>query len=213
MGYLVNLAVEGRRALVVGAGAIAHRKIEDLLAARAAVAVVAPEACEPVRALAVAGRIAARWKRYETTDLEGAFLAIGATDDEELNARVSRDAQASGILVNIVDRPALCTFTLPAVVRRGDFLIGVATEGRSPALASVLREDLERQFGPEYAAMVELLGDLRGEMIAQGWDGPRIRQAVSELYRAGLAAAVARGDRAQVDDLIRRHFHRRSVEE
>jgi precorrin-2 dehydrogenase/sirohydrochlorin ferrochelatase len=210
MGYLVNLALEGRRAVVVGAGAIAARKIEDLLAARARVTVVAPEVCPTVRALAAENRIELRVKHYEAGDLEGAFVAIGATDDEAVNARISRDGQASGILVNIVDRPALCSFTLPAVVRRGEFTIGVATEGRSPALASIIREDLERQFGPEYAALVKLLGDLRKQMIARGWDGARIRQAVCELYRAGIADLIARGDRAHVDELVRGYLDPRS---
>lgn len=203
MGFVVNLVLDGRLVVVVGGGAVASRKIEDLLAADARVAVVAPRACERIRDLANAGRIRARWGAYESADLEDAFLVVAATDDEAVNARVSSDAQARGLLVNVVDRPALCTFTLPATLRRGDLTLAVATEGLCPALAGVLREELEQRYGPEYEELVALFGRLRKQMIAQGWEGRRIREAVAELYRSGIAGLIASGDRSQIEEWIR----------
>ena len=79
------------------------------------------------------------------------FLVIGATDDENLNRRISKDAERVNILCNIADRPDVCNFILPAVVRRGDLAITISTSGKSPALAKRLRLDLEAQFGEEYA--------------------------------------------------------------
>ncbi len=203
MSYLINLVVDGRLAVVVGAGNIASRKVSDLLQAGAEVRVVAPEACAEIEERASAGRVALRRVSYTADELAGAFVAIAATDDEELNARISHDAQSLGIPVNVVDRPALCTFTLPAVVRRGDLTIGVSTEGRCPALASVMREDLERSFGPECAELVNLMSGLRREMMARGWTGVEIRQAVQRLYQSGIAEAIRRSDRRAVSELIR----------
>ena len=90
------------------------------------------------------------------------------------------------MLVNVVDRPALCTFTVPATVRRGDLTLAVATEGRCPALAGILREELEARYGPEYAELVGLFGEARKKMIELGWDGRRMRETLAGIYRAGV---------------------------
>lgn len=183
MGYLVNLVLDGKSAVVVGGGDVASRKVEDLLRAGAVVTVVAPAPCERIRTLAEERRIAGVWRAYETSDLRGAVLVIAATHDEAVNAQVSRDAQETGLPVNVVDRPALCTFTVPATLHRGDLTIAVATEGRSPAFAGILREELEARYGPEYGDFVRAMGELRQQWIAAGWSGARIREEVAARYR------------------------------
>ncbi len=196
MSYLVNLALEGRAAVVVGGGEVAARKVRDLLAAKANVTVIAPHTCDRIVALADEKRIVAYGRPYRAADLTGAFVAIAATDDEELNARVAADAAAMHVLVNVVDRPALCTFTVPAALRRGDLTIAVATEGRCPALAGILREELEERYGPEYSELVSLFGEARKKMSELGWDGRRIRQTLAGIYRAG--------DRRALDEFLTR---------
>ena len=196
MSYLVNLALEGRAAVVIGGGEVAARKVQDLLAAKANVTVIAPHLCDGIVALADEKRIVAHRRPYLTGDLAGAFVAIAATDDEGLNARIAADAAAMNVLVNVVDRPALCTFTVPATVRRGDLTIAVATEGRCPALAGILREELEARYGPEYAELVSLFGEVRKKMIELGWNGRRIRETLAGIYRAG--------DRRLLDEFLTR---------
>ncbi len=203
MGYLVNLVLDRRPAVVVGAGSIALRKVLGLLAAGARVSVIAPRACEEMRALASEGRIGLQDREYAPGDLAGAFLVIAATSDEEANARVSEEARSLNILVNVVDRPAVCTFTLPAVVRRGDLTLAVATEGRCPALARALREDLESKYGQEYAGLLDVLGRLRDQMLERGWESPRIQEALSRLYRAGLMERLAPAARGDLDAFLR----------
>ena len=195
MSYLVNLALEGRAALVVGGGEVAARKVQNLLAAKANVTVIAPQLCDGIVAMADEKRIVAHGRPYRAADLAGAFVAIAATDDEGINARVAADAAAMNVLVNVVDRPALCTFTVPATLRRGDLTIAVATEGRCPALAGILREELEGRYGPEYAELAGLFGELRKRMIELGWDGQRIRETLAGIYRAG--------DRRLLDEFLR----------
>lgn len=199
MSYLVNLVLTGRPATVVGGGKIAARKVHDLLAAGAEVTVVSPAVCDPVEAMAAAGRIRLRRRPYADGDLRGASVVVAATDNEELNARVSRDAQSLAIPVNVVDRPALCTFTLPAVVRRGDLTLAVSTEGQCPALSSVMREQFEKEFGEEYAEVVSLLSGLRRDLIRQGCSGDRIREAVRNLYLAGIAEMIRTNDRQALE--------------
>lgn len=206
MSFLVNLVLDGRPVVVVGAGAVAGRKVNDLVAAGARVRVVAPRACQPIQALAAEGRIQFECRRFAAGDLDGAFLAVAATDDEAVNARVAEDARVLGILINVVDRPALCTFTWPAMVRRGDLTLAVATQGRCPALARAIREELEDRYGPEYAEVVRLLGDLRNQMLERGWAGSRIQQTISEIYRSGIVQAVRSGDSSRVEEMIRTHL-------
>jgi precorrin-2 dehydrogenase / sirohydrochlorin ferrochelatase len=203
MGYLINLVLQDRHAVVVGAGTVALRKVSGLLEAGARVTVIAPQACEQVLQLAGAGRIRFAERPYQAGDLAGAFLVIAATSDEEVNARVSEDARSLGILVNVVDRPASCTFTLPAVVRRGDLSLAVTTEGRCPSLARALREELEARYGADYAGLLDFMGELRGRMIAGGWDSPRVQRALSELYRRGLLGHLASGNRGSIDAFLR----------
>ena len=173
MGYVVNLVLNGRLAVVVGGGSVAARKIEDPMAAQARVRVIAAKPGTAIRSMADEGLIAGEWRPYCTGDLEGAFLAIAATDDESVNARVADDAQAASIPVKVVDRPALCTFTLPAVARRGSLAVAVSTGGLCPSLAGVLRDEIGQRYGPECADLVRLFGELRQQMIAMGWDSQR----------------------------------------
>jgi precorrin-2 dehydrogenase/sirohydrochlorin ferrochelatase len=203
MSYLVNLTVAGKSAVVIGGGQVAARKVEDLLAAQARVTVVATDSGEAIRELAEAGRIALRLRPYAKDDLAGAFVAIAATGDEEVNRRVAGDAAALNVLVNVVDRPALCTFTVPATVRRGDLTLAVATEGRCPALAGILREELQERYGPEYAGLVDLFGELRAKMIARARDGGSIRAALDDIYHHHVIEHIAAGDRQRLGDFLR----------
>lgn len=203
MGYVVNLVLDGRPAVVIGGGSVAARKIGDLLAANAKVRVIASEVCAEVRSLADRGLISGEWRPYATTDLDGAFLSIAATDEESVNARVAADAQARNILVNVVDRPELCTFTLPAVGRRGHLTFAVATDGLCPSLSVVVRDEIMERYGAEYAEVVSLFGKLRKEMIGLGWDGRRIAETVSEMYQAGIARLLRGVDRKGLEDFLR----------
>jgi len=202
MGYMVNLSVAGRSAVVVGGGEVARRKVEDLLAAEAGVTVVAPRACPRIVALAEEKRIRAHWRPYRAEDLGDAFVVIAATDDARVNAAVFADATARSVLVNVVDCPALCTFTVPATVSRGDLTIGVATEGKCPALSGILREELEGRYGPEYGKLVDLFGELRNRMIALAWEGQAIREKLAGLYRDGVVSLISAGDEKMLDEFL-----------
>jgi precorrin-2 dehydrogenase/sirohydrochlorin ferrochelatase len=206
MSYLVNLVVRTRPALVVGAGTVAARKIAALVDAQADVWVVAPTVCDQVGALELDGRIRVARRRYEPGDARGAFVVIAATDDDEVNRRVADEAEAGGALVNVVDRPELCTFTMPAVVHRGDLTLAVATDGRCPSLARAIRSRLERQYGPEYAEVARRLADLRQRLIAAGWASASISAAVSASMDNGLVEAIASGHEARAASLLEAPF-------
>ena len=143
---------------------MARRKVRGLLECGAKVKLISPEVTPGLEKLVKSGKIAYLRRAYRKGDLKGAFLAIGATDEPAVNERIFAEATEAGILVNIVDRPALCSFTLPARVRRGPVMVAVSTGGASPALARRLREMLEETIGPEYGRLAQLLGKLRAEV-------------------------------------------------
>lgn len=163
--YPVNLVVEGRSCLVVGGGAVAAHKAGGLLASGAEVHVVATAVGPEVRALE-----GVSWdeRPYQAGDLAGRRLVVTATSDPAVNRQVYLDAEAAGIWVNAADDPDNCSFTLPAVLRRGALMVTVSTGGRSPALASWLRSRLEEVVGPEYEALLELLASEREVLKAEG---------------------------------------------
>jgi precorrin-2 dehydrogenase/sirohydrochlorin ferrochelatase len=189
---------------VVGGGQVAERKVGRLLACGAQVAVVSRELTPRLAAWKGEGRIAHRDGLYDGACLEGACLAIGATDDAEVNGRIAADARCRGILVNIVDDPARCDFILPSVVERGDLQIAVSTGGKSPALARRLREELEERYGPEYAMLLSILGQLREKLIAaRSGAGSEAPEPFTALVRSDLLDAVRRRDWDEVSRLIR----------
>jgi len=152
------LKLQGRSCLVVGGGTTGEPKIASLIQAGGDVTVIAPEITQRVKSWAAESRISWKARFFADVDLEGCFLVIGATNDAQVNERVFRQAEARGILCNVVDDPPRCDFYYPAVVRRGALQIAISTGGFSPALAQRLRRKLERQFGPEYADWVAQLG-------------------------------------------------------
>src|SRR5436190_15556766 len=160
--YIACLRLKGRRSLVVGGGDVGLEKVEGLLACDAAVTLVAPEAIDPLRALASEGSIRWEQREYRTEDLEGTFIAIAATSDTDVNISVYQDAERRAMLVNVVDVPPLCNFILPAIVRTGPLAIAISTAGASPALAKRMKREIEGQFGEPYARLAMLLNEVRG---------------------------------------------------
>ena len=167
-GYPAILLLEGRLAVVIGAGVVAERKVRTLLDAGAKVRVVAPDSTAKVRRLADAGDIELVDRRYERGDLAGAAAVVAATDDEEVNRGVFAEATEAGIPVNVVDNVSLCTFIAPSIVRQGDLVIAISTGGAAPALAVRIRERMEKEFGEEYARFLELMGELREDVTVPG---------------------------------------------
>ena len=194
--YPVNLDLRGRACLVVGAGAVAAEKVDDLLAAGAEVHVVATEVGSAISALAAAGSLTVDERAYASGDLDAVWFAVAATDDPAVNAAVRADGEVRHIFVNAADDPANCSAMLPARVRRGDLLVTYSTGGASPALSSWLRRQGEEIYGTEYAALVELVAEVRQARMDRGEPAdPRgwqqaLDSGILDLVRQGRVAAA-----------------------
>jgi siroheme synthase-like protein len=206
--YPAILDIAGRTAIVVGAGKVGEGKIEGLLLGGARVRAVSLSATDTVRRWAAEGRIELEERAYESSDLEGAFLVIAATEDNDTNVRVFEDAEARQMLCNVVDVTHLCNFILPSIVRRGDLAIAVSTGGASPAMARRIRLSLAECYGDEYAVAMQLLGSLREELKAM-YPSPDDRKVLFErmvysdlmdMVRAGEVDAVETWIQRCIDD-------------
>jgi precorrin-2 dehydrogenase/sirohydrochlorin ferrochelatase len=186
------LKLAGKQCLVVGAGNVGEPKIGGLLETGARIRVVSPDASAAVREWAREGKIDLELRAFSPGDLDGTFLAIVATNSRTLNERVYQEAQRRGVLCNVVDVPDLCDFFYPAVVRRGDLQIAISTAGQSPSLAQKIRQQLEKQFGPAYAAWVTELGETRRLILASALEKQRKSDLLHSLAsREAFESAVA----------------------
>ena len=191
--YPVNLDIRGRACLVVGGGRVGARKVDTLLKCGAIVTVVSPEAAPALDRLAEKDAIVLERREYRSSDVEGQFLVIGATDDEGLNRQIHADAERRGLLCNIADRPEICNFILPAIVRRGDFMLAISTAGKSPAFAKHMRQRLEAQFGPEYGRLLDLMGAIRRKLLAEAHEPEAHKPLFERLIAGDLLELVKTG--------------------
>ena len=160
--YIACLKLTGRRCVVVGGGPVGLEKVEGLLACGGDVTLVAPRVGRALEELAAEGSISWEARPYESSDLDGTFIAIAATDDTDMNIRIYEDAEQRAMLVNVVDVPPLCNFILPAIVRTGPVAIAISTAGASPALAKRMKAQIAEEYGEPYARLAEILNDARG---------------------------------------------------
>jgi len=179
--FPITLRLEGRTCVVVGAGRIAAAKAAGLLHHGGLVVVVAPKAVKWIRENARSGKLIWRRRAFSAQDVRGAFLVIAATNSTASNRAVFRACRVHGALCNVVDDPECCDFLYPAVVRRGSLQIAISTDGNSPALAARLRQELGRQFGPEWASFVENIGELRQQILIAGLPLKEQRKQLVEL--------------------------------
>jgi precorrin-2 dehydrogenase/sirohydrochlorin ferrochelatase len=200
--YPIFAVIEDKPCLVVGGGAVGERKVADLMAAGARVTVVSRTLTPELAALADQGKINYLPEDFAEAQVEGMSLVMAATDDPQVNARVSAAAQARAIWVNVADEPEYCTFIVPAQVRRGDLTLAISTGGASPALARQVREELQQHFGPEYGPYLDLLRRVRTRVLAERRAHPDNGPLFHQLVNSPLREAVAQGDRTRVLSLL-----------
>lgn len=200
--YPVLLDVNRRPCLVIGGGTIAEQKVASLCKAGATVTVLSPELTPTLAEQVTKGEIRHDGRPYRAGDLKGYFLVFAATDDEAVHAQIAAEGESLGILVNVVDRPALCRFIVPAIVERGDLILSISTSGASPAVAKQLRQCLEEQFGVEYATVLRIFRELRQIASARNLSFPERQEIFGQLAREPLPTHVRNRDEPEIDRLL-----------
>ena len=152
--------------------------------------------------LAGRGDIEVARRRPVAADLEGVFVAIDASLDEALGSQMREWSRRHGALLNVLDRPALCDFIAPALVRREPLQVAISTAGRSPFMASAVRKRLERELGPEWGELVELVGRLRDQLRAAKVPLPLQQEQYEALDIDAILALLVQGRGADAARLV-----------
>ena len=148
--YPIFLDLRSRPCLVVGGGKRATRKVEGLLSAEADVSVISPEVTDAIAGYAQRRKVRLFTRRYHEGDLKGYFLAYAATGVPEVDLLMAVDANMEGVLLEVGDRPVLCSFITPAVVQRGDLAIAISTAGKSPGFGRRVKRKIEALINPQH---------------------------------------------------------------
>jgi siroheme synthase-like protein len=180
--YPVFLELADQPCLVIGGGAVAERKVEGLLTAGARVTVISPTLTPRLEERARNGQICHLARTYQYGDLTGYRLVFTATGNAKINTAIFQEGQERGVWINAADDPARCNFILPAIVRRGELTVAVATGGVAPALTRVIKEELETYFTADYAMLAQVVADVRRELKQRGLsrDGKAWRSALTD---------------------------------
>lgn len=202
--YPVALDLQEKPCLVVGGGTLATEKVEGLLIAGARITVVSPTVSSTIAYLAEGGELELRRRPYTADDLDGIYLAYGATEDRADNARVAADARRLGVIVNAVDDIPNCDFFAVSIVRRGDLQIAISTNGRSPAFARWVREYLDAWIPKAFGGVLDALADVRQDLRAQGTTPPyeRWQAAIGEEVFTQLPRGNTTGTRERVYETV-----------
>ncbi len=160
--YPAYLDLNHRKAVVVGGGSVAERKVRSLIKAGAVVKVISPVITASLMKLKVRGLIKHLERTYRRGDVKGAFIAIAATSSAEVNARIARD---SAHLVNVVDPPSEGNFIVPSVVKNGPLTIAISTEGASPAVSKAIRKEFEKNYGKDFALYIRFAEKVRKQAM------------------------------------------------
>ena len=158
---------------------MASRKVDILLSTRAEITVVAPDAVDEIRKSAAQGVLNWEKRLYRKGEASDYFLTIAATNVREVNEQVARDARAALRLVNVVDMPDLCNFLVPSIVKRGELQIAISTSGAFPALAKMLRNEMEDMYPMSWARLLKKLREFRNE-LNKAVDNQDVRKEILE---------------------------------
>ncbi len=164
--YPILVSLDRFPCLIIGGGKIAYRKALSLLEFNAKITILSPRICKPLLELAVKKGIRIIHRSYSKKFIKDYKIIFSATDNPGVNRKVRNDSADEGILLNVVDNPALCDFILPANIKRGDLTISVSSQGKAPFYTKEMKKKIEESISPIYSDIVEMAGKFRKQLLA-----------------------------------------------
>ncbi len=198
--YPIYLEIDKKKCVVIGGGDVAYRKACGLKEAGGEITVISPEFCNNFLSET---EMVLNKKKYEESDLNQAVIVIASTNDESVNKKIYTDAVKRSIPVNVVDQPKLCSFIVPSIVKSGDLRISISTGGSSPALSKNIRKSLEKQFGSEYADLIELLSRMRKLALSTIKDDNVRKRVLTSFAENEYLEMIRKDGKSAVEDKMR----------
>lgn len=197
----IFVSLVNKPVLVVGGGDVALRKVQTLVKAQANVKVVAKEICQDIRNIK-SESLTLVTESYASSYINDNWLVIAATDDNDLNDAVHKDALAQGIFVNVVDDPARCHFIMPAIIDRSPIVFAISSGGEAPVLARLWKEKLESMIPQWTGKLASLAGSYRQRVKDKYTDFAQRRHFWERFFRGDVAGLAAQGDWQKVTDTV-----------
>lgn len=210
--YPIMLDIKGKECKVIGGGKVAERKVTALLDCGASVTVISPLITHRLERYHNNRKITLIQRKYMYGDLDESWLVYAATDDELVNRTCLRECKEKGILLNVVDRPQMCDFIVPASISRGHLNISISTNGKSPMLSRKIRENLEKMFTEEYEEYLEILGDLREIIKKEVNDIEKRREIFRTLVYSDIFDRYLDGEDMDLKEELYKFYKLRGVE-
>ncbi|MBW2655554.1 MAG: bifunctional precorrin-2 dehydrogenase/sirohydrochlorin ferrochelatase [Deltaproteobacteria bacterium] len=198
--YPIFLDLKDKNCLVVGGGPVGARKAETLVKCGAKVTMISEyfsSVCDDVKKISICIE-----KKYEKKDVDGMFLVFAATHNADLNQQIKEDASRLNILCNVADASDSSDFLLPSIVNRGDLILAISTSGSSPAMAKRIRQDLDHQFGPEYAQWLRLMGNIRKKLLSSGHAPDDHKKIFHTLIEKGTLELMKANDEIKMNAVL-----------
>lgn len=185
--YPAFLNLTGKKAVVIGGGKVAERKIRSLIRAGASVTVISPVITNNINKLKDKGSLAHMRRRYRKGDLKDAFIAFACTSSAQTNTKIADDAEH---LVNVIDTPDEGNFIVPSNVKRGPLTIAISTEGASPAMSKAIRSELESLYDREFARYLKFLNTMRATALNEIKDKGKREKFLKSLGSEKILATL-----------------------
>lgn len=163
--YPISLKLSGKNCVVIGGGRVAERKVLGILNGGGRVLVISPEGTTTIRRLADLGKLKWIQRDYRSGDLGDVQLVFAATNSREVQKTVVKEARQKGLLINVADAPDECDFQVPATIHHGDLTIAVSTNGKSPAVAALVKRKVQEHIGDEYRLLLQVMTIVRRQVL------------------------------------------------
>lgn len=201
--YPAFLNIKEKQCVVIGGGKVAERKIMSLLRCGAKIKIISPSLTKRLQKEKNNGNILHIGRNYRSGDLEGAFLVVAATSDDEINKGIASEASC---LVNVVDYPDMANFIVPSVIKRGLLTIAISTSGASPAMARAIRKELETIYSKEFSKYLAFLKKIRKQIIANLRDTNLRQQLFKEIASDNMLDILRRKGYKEARDIALRRL-------
>ncbi len=209
--YPIFVDLKKQPCLVVGGGPVALRKIRLMMSAGATITVVAPQLCEDLQQ-EFGKQITHHARTFVDEDIDGFRLITAATNEPQVNRRVSELAQAKNIPVNVVDEPELCSFITPSIVDRSPVVIAISTGGGAPVLARILRSKLEAYIPASYGHLAEAMSRYRTKLKIRLPDEQDRRRFWEKIVHGSIAEQFFSGRLKQAEHAMQSAIENSSID-
>lgn len=195
------IEIKNKNCLVVGGGRIAFHKVKVLRDFEVQIMVVAPVILSEIQEMK---DVVCCERQFEKKDLKGQFMVIAATDDKEMNHRISQICREEEIPVNAVDQPEDCSFIFPAYLKEGKVVAAFSSGGQSPVVTQYLKERVRPFMTPLLGNLSERLGGLR-EKVRRINPAEARKNIYQEILQAGLEKGEIPSDE-EIEEILKRNF-------